>query len=69
MALSERLKGVAGVEQVTAFRDALHVSGTDAAALDRAPRPLREGYEWNRIEPGLEDVFIHLMERRRDPGP
>ncbi|MGH8472962.1 MAG: hypothetical protein ACREVJ_11015 [Gammaproteobacteria bacterium] len=24
-------------------------------------------YEWNRIEPGLEDVFIHLMERRRDP--
>ena len=69
MALSERLKGVAGVEQVTAFGDTLHVSGTDAAALDRSLAPLREGYEWNRIEPGLEDVFIHLMERRRDPSP
>lgn len=57
MALSERLKGVAGVEQVTAFGDTLHVSGTDAAALDRALAPLREGYEWTRIEPGLEDVF------------
>lgn len=64
MALSERLKGVAGVEQVTAFGDTLHVSGTDAAALDHALASLREGYERNRIEPGLEDVFIHLMERR-----
>ena len=61
MALSEPLKGVAGVEQVTAFGDTLHVSGTDLAALDRSLAPLREGYEWNRIEPGLEDVFIHLM--------
>ena len=69
MALSERLKGLAGVEQVTAFGDTLHVSGTDLAALDRSLAPLREGYEWNRIEPGLEDVFIHLMERRRDPSP
>ncbi|MGQ0591324.1 MAG: hypothetical protein ACT4QB_01400 [Gammaproteobacteria bacterium] len=66
MALSERLKGVAGVEQVTAFGHTLHVSGTDAAALHRSLAPLRDGYAWKRIDPGLEDVFIHLMEQRRD---
>lgn len=27
------------------------MSGTDLAALDRSLAPLREGYEWNRIEP------------------
>ncbi|MGH8479603.1 MAG: ABC transporter ATP-binding protein [Gammaproteobacteria bacterium] len=67
MALSEWLKGVDGVEQVTAFGDTLHVSGTDLAALDRSLAPLREGYAWKRIDPGLEEVFIHLMEQRRDP--
>ena len=67
MTLSARLKGLVGVEQVTAFGRTLHVSGTDLALLDHSLAPLREGYGWNRIEPGFEDVFIHLMERRRDP--
>ncbi len=66
MALSARLKGLAGVEQVTAFGRTLHVSGTDPDRLDASLAPLRAGYDWIRIEPGFEDVFIHLMEGWRD---
>ena len=35
-ALAEPLRGRPGVEQTVAFGDTLHVSGTDAAALERA---------------------------------
>ena len=51
------------------FGAALHVSGHDAAALERAIAPYREpsgGYVWRRGEPSLEDVFIHLMAGTRD---
>ena len=48
----------------------LHVSGDDAAALERAIAPFRAGpHEWRRIESGLEDVFIHLMDESRDNVP
>ena len=51
------------------FGSALHVSGTDAAALERAIAPWRggrDGIAWTRIEPTLEDVFIHLMAGAKD---
>ncbi len=62
-ALAERLRGVGGVSHVTAFGSALHVTGDDEAALERAIAPLRADGElgWRRIEAGLEDVFLHLM--------
>jgi ABC-2 type transport system ATP-binding protein len=63
-ALSERLAGLPGVEQVAAFGTALHVSGDDAAQLERTLAPFRApDVEVLRIEPGLEDVFIHLTDR------
>lgn len=66
-ALSEQLQSRPGVRQTAAFGNALHVSGDDAAALERAVAEFRAGpYEWRRIEPGLEDVFIHLMDESRD---
>jgi len=41
----------------------LHVSSTDAAALERAIAPFRHSpYEWRQIPTGLEDAFISLME-------
>ena len=51
-----------GVEMVAPFGNTIHVSGTDAAALEAALAPWRDhAIEWHRIEPTLEDVFIHLM--------
>lgn len=57
----------AAVQQAVAFGDRLHVSGADPVALEAAVDAFRTGpYEWHRVETGLEDVFIHLMERSSD---
>ena len=63
-ALAERLRSEPGVSQVTAFGTTLHVVGRDADALAAtAARVEAEGRShWERIEPGLEDVFISLMQ-------
>jgi ABC-2 type transport system ATP-binding protein len=62
-ALADRLRGRPGVEQTVAFGNELHVSGTDAAALAAVIAPFQTPeYRWREIGPGLEDVFIHLME-------
>jgi ABC-2 type transport system ATP-binding protein len=52
---------------VVPFGNALHVSGTDRAALGSALEPIaaRAGVHVREAAPGLEDVFIHLM---RDVG-
>jgi ABC-2 type transport system ATP-binding protein len=61
--LAARLRGLPGVRQAAAFGASLHVSGDDPAALERALAPFRTSdYEWHRIDSGLEDVFIHLMD-------
>jgi len=65
--LAEQLRGHAAVEQAVAFGSMLHVSGPDAAALERAIAPFRTApYEWRRIDSGLEDVFIHFMDRSQE---
>ena len=63
-ALNERLKGLPGVSHVTAFGNTLHVAGDDAAALEGAISPFfhEDQLSWREAEPGLEDVFIHLMQ-------
>jgi ABC-2 type transport system ATP-binding protein len=63
-ALAVRLRGEPGVSQVTAFGTTLHVVGRDADALAAtASRIEAEGQSrWEAIEPGLEDVFISLMQ-------
>jgi ABC-2 type transport system ATP-binding protein len=63
LTLANRLREQSGVEQAVAFGNLLHVSGSDAPALVRAIAPFRdEAHHWQKIEPGLEDAFIHLME-------
>jgi ABC-2 type transport system ATP-binding protein len=63
LALAEKLRQRPGVQQTVAFGNELHVSGTDAAALAQAIAPFRTPeYQWREIGPGLEDVFINLME-------
>ena len=62
--LADQLRNLPGVEQAVVFGNALHVSGSDAAALEKSIAPFRTGqYQWREIEPGLEDVFIHLTEQ------
>jgi ABC-2 type transport system ATP-binding protein len=62
-ALQAKLRQAAGVEMVAAFGNALHVTGTDPAALAAAIAPYRDEprYQWEPAEPSLEDVFIHTL--------
>ena len=56
-----------GVETAAAFGAAIHVSGTDRAALEAAVKPYRRApYRWTEAAPTLEDVFIQLMGRSED---
>jgi ABC-2 type transport system ATP-binding protein len=62
LGLAGQLQGRPGVEQAVPFGNALHVSGADAGALERAIAPFRAApYEWRPMESSLEDVFIHFM--------
>jgi ABC-2 type transport system ATP-binding protein len=68
--LAGELRGRDGVQQAVAFGNALHVSGDDAAALENAISPWRaKPYDWKQVRCGLEDVFIHLMDRAKDNFP
>jgi len=66
--LQDALRGQPGVDQTVIFGDGLHVSGVDAAALERtikaaaAARNLRA----EPIDTGLEDVFIYMMSLSAD---
>jgi ABC-2 type transport system ATP-binding protein len=67
-AAARDLAGRPGVDMLAPFGASLHVSGADAGALEAAIAPWRgrPGLAWRRIEPTLEDVFIHLMARAKD---
>jgi ABC-2 type transport system ATP-binding protein len=65
--LAEELRRHPSVRQAVAFGNRLHVSSDDAEALETAIAPFRTPpYEWHRINSGLEEVFIHLMDRAPD---
>jgi ABC-2 type transport system ATP-binding protein len=65
--LAEHLRPLPGVTQAAAFGSRLHVSGDDAAALERTLAPFHKPpYQWTKVETGLEEAFIHLMERAED---
>jgi ABC-2 type transport system ATP-binding protein len=65
--LAHELSQAAGVETAAAFGAAIHVSGTDRAALESALKPYRgQGYRWSGVAPTLEDVFIQLMGKSQD---
>lgn len=67
-ALEQELRAAPAVVQVARFGTVLHVSGTDAGALqalveDRRAAP---GEVWTQVHGGLEEAFIYLMGRSRD---
>jgi ABC-2 type transport system ATP-binding protein len=64
-ALAAKLRDQPGVEMTAAFGASLHVSGTDAALLERSIEPFRADprLRWTMTRPSLEDVFIHTLAR------
>ena len=66
--LSEKLQGQPGVEQTVAFGDTIHVTGKDGELLERTLREATRGTgaTFAPVDTGLEDVFIHLMQRATD---
>ncbi|HEX3887168.1 MAG TPA: ABC transporter ATP-binding protein [Phenylobacterium sp.] len=56
-----------GVLSASAFGAAVHVSGTDRAAIEAAIVPYRKApFAWTEVSPSLEDVFIQLMGDKAD---
>ncbi len=70
-ALAAALRARPGVLQVTQFGGTLHVAGRDAALLEAAVQASSADprQRWQRIEPGLEDVFIDLMQNAANGRP
>lgn len=66
--LARELREQPGVAQTVAFGSALHVSGQDAAALEKTLRAQAEakGLTVTPIDTSLEDVFIYLMGHAKD---
>ena len=65
-AARRKLRGQPGVEMIAAFGASLHVSGTDAALLERSIAPFRadpQATAGPATRPSLEDVFIHTLAR------
>ena len=61
--LAGQLEGRNGIDIVTRFGNALHISGPDREALEQTLTPFRDqpGRKWRQAEASLEDVFIQLM--------
>jgi ABC-type multidrug transport system ATPase subunit len=82
---ARRLRRMPGVEAAAVFGRALHVAGTDRAALESAIRAAdgngadgetRDGAKldgarlsWREVEPRLEDVFIHMLSMDQNRRP
>lgn len=66
--LARELVDCSGVGMVAPFGATLHVSGANDNALDAAVAPWRgeAGLDWQKVEPTLEDVFIHMMQGASD---
>ena len=61
-AAARSLRRMPGVEAAAVFGRALHVAGTDRAALENAIYAAQNGaLAWREVEPRLEDVFIHML--------
>jgi ABC-2 type transport system ATP-binding protein len=61
-----RLREAPGVEAAAVFGSAVHIAGTDRAALQSAIDAYEPGgaLKWHEVEPQLEDVFIHLLSQK-----
>lgn len=67
-ALTKKLEGAAGIEQIARFGTALHITGLDKNDLKQAVMPFftDANLTWIEKKPGLEEVFIYLMSGSED---
>lgn len=67
-ALTKKLEGAAGIEHIARFGTALHITGVNKDELKHAIEPYFSdaNLTWIEREPGLEEVFIHLMSGSED---
>jgi ABC-2 type transport system ATP-binding protein len=68
VALADELRGLPGIDMVVPFGTALHVSGIEVSALEKATAPYRArtSLKWRQVAAGLEDAFIRLMQQAQD---
>jgi ABC-2 type transport system ATP-binding protein len=68
--LASSLHDKPGIAHVTAFGNTLHVTGEDEAELEKTILEFQadKGLTWKKAQPGLEDVFIHLMKEVGNSG-
>lgn len=61
--LEAELRATDGIGQVARFGSVLHISGTDAKALDKiaAEQMKRKTHKWQKKDAELEEAFIYLM--------
>ena len=66
--LAKKLRQLPSVLQVAQFGLALHVSSNNEEQFATEIALLRElsDFEWRKIEPNLEDAFIHFMSEVKD---
>jgi ABC-type multidrug transport system ATPase subunit len=66
---ARRLRGSPGEEAAVVFGSAVHIAGTDRAALQRTIDAFEPGgaAAWHEVPPRLEDVFIHLLSEKKPP--
>lgn len=66
--LSQKLRSEPGVEHTSIFGRRLHVCGHDAEQLERTASKYEKesGCSWEKIETGIEEVFINLMRNSED---
>ena len=59
------LRSMRGVETAAVFGATIRIAGQDRAALERAIASLGDaGLHWQRVEPRLDDVFIHMLNQQ-----
>lgn len=65
--LTENLRTMPGVEQISSFGNSLHVIGKDEKLLEESISKIKsEKEQWKKISPNLEDVFITLVGKKKN---
>jgi ABC-type multidrug transport system ATPase subunit len=65
---ARQLRRTPGVETAAVFGRTLHISGMSHSALQWAISSLGASHDldWRKVEPRLEDVFIHMLSKTRE---
>ncbi|MFA6102037.1 MAG: ABC transporter ATP-binding protein [Victivallaceae bacterium] len=64
--LSGELRKSGTIEQIVAFGNSLHLTGSDPGQLEKAIAPYRDRPDcyWKQSRSSIEDVFIYLTEKK-----